>query len=279
MHSSFRLTGLASSLFLAILAALLLAGCQSSETGAGLGVESMVELRSEPLATAPWQWGEIPGTAITTAHYHIYTTIRDSTYQRLLAKVLEAAHTQFQVTTGAAMPGPYDAYVFGDRSQWELYTKLKTGFESSLYLQITAGGFCRQGIFAGYDIGRESTLSVIAHEAFHQLSWFAFKNRLPSWLDEGFATQNEAIEWNGVTPVFVPEHNYRRFQALRAAIRENRLWTIDELAATHAGKVIVLRKSMSIRIMRKYGRWCCFWSTANTGGRCTMSSCAPARGD
>ena len=220
---------------------LLLTGCLL-DTG-GPGTQSLVELQAEPLAAVPWQWGEIPGTAITTSHYHIYTTIKDPTYQRLLAKVLEGAHERFLALNGLpspAMNGPFDAYVFGDRSQWELYTRLKTGPEANTYLQISAGGFCRQGIFAGYDIGRESTLSVIAHEAFHQLSWFTFKDRLPSFLDEGFATQNEAIEWQGAVPIWVPERNYRRFQALRLALHENRLWTIDELTATHAGKVIVL---------------------------------------
>jgi hypothetical protein len=52
------------------------------------------------------------------------------------------------------------------------------------------------------------------------------------------ATQNEAIDWEGTTPVFRPEQNIQRFRALRDAIVENRLWTLQELIRTHAGQAI-----------------------------------------
>jgi len=194
-----------------------------------------------PLNTQPYQFGTLPGTQVNTQHYHVYTTLRDPAYQRLLANVLEAAHTRFStINPETSVPGPMDCYVFGDRSSWELYTRLHGGNNSLVYLQISSGGYSQQGIFVGYDIGRSSTLSVIAHEAWHQYSWFAFKDRLPSWLDEGIATQSEAIDWNGDQPTFRPEQNYRRYLALKQAVHENRLWKIGDMLPTHAGRVIKL---------------------------------------
>ena len=81
---------------------------------------------------------------------------------------------------------------------------------------------------------------MIAHESWHQYSWFAFKDRLPSWLEEGIATQNEAIVWDGVNPSFDPMKNFRRWTSLQAAVREHRLWAVRDMTATHAGKVVNL---------------------------------------
>ncbi len=203
--------------------------------------EALRELSQEPLPSTPWKFADHSGAEIATDHFHIYTTIDDGLYERLLVKVLEAAHTRAVAAVPKAnVNKPLDCYVFASRSQWEAYTRVRAGSNASIYLHISAGGYCQEGVFAGYDIGRDQTLSVIAHEAWHQFSWFAFKDRLPSWLEEGLATQNEGIEWNGTTPVFRSELNYRRYLALKDAIRENRLWKISDLVATHAGKVIKL---------------------------------------
>src|SRR5207237_472507 len=67
-----------------------------------------------------------------------------------------------------------------------------------------------------------------------------FKDRLPAWLDEGLATQNEAIEWTGTTPEFRPELNQTRYDALKEAIRGKRMWKLSDLVTTHAGRVIRL---------------------------------------
>jgi hypothetical protein len=219
----------------------LLAGCQTANTGFSGDAQALSELSNQPLAGEPWTFGQHPGIAIKTPHYRIYTTIQDGLYQRLLARVVEGAWARATAANPQGHPAvPLDCYVFGTRGQWETYTRLRAGSNAPIYLQISAGGYCQEGVFAGYDIGREQTLSVIAHEAWHQYSWFTFKDRLPSWLEEGLATQNEAIDWQGVTPVFKPAENERRFSALRAALRENRLWKLPDLLTTHAGRVIKL---------------------------------------
>jgi hypothetical protein len=220
-------------------AALAFAGCQSAATTYTGDAKALAELSREPLATEPWTFGNHAGVIITTPHYRIYTTIEDPLYRRLLAKILEAAYTRGTLANPQArVTGPLECYVFASRPQWEAYTRVRAGSNAPIYLQISAGGYCQEGVFAGYDIGRDSTLSVISHEAWHQYSWFAFKDRLPSWLEEGLATQNEAIDWDGTTPRFKPEMNHRRYEAVKAAMRETRLWKISELTSTHAGRVI-----------------------------------------
>ncbi len=219
-------------------AALLVGGC-SQAPSASTQVAALATISAEPLATESWQFGQIGGVQIHTPHYRVFTTVRDPLYQRLIARVLESAYARFKMLNPHTdVPGPLDCYVFGDRSQWELFTKMRAGQNSSIYLQISAGGYCQNGVFAGYDIGREQTLAVIAHEAWHQYSWFALRDRLPSWLEEGIATQSENIEWDGTQPLFVPARNYRRFLALKYAVRENRLWKLSDLMTTHAGRAI-----------------------------------------
>ena len=245
---AFRRVCTTTGLLAVALAGMLIVGTFSAcQTSSGVGYvydsRALAQLASEPINQRPWDFAENNGVVISTENYRIYTTLRDPLYQRLLGRVLEAAHARAVANNpNGLIKGPLDCYVFGNRSQWEFYTNLRAGSNAPIYLQISAGGYCQEGVFAGYDIGREQTLSVVAHEAWHQYSWFAFKDRLPSWLEEGLATQNEAIDWEGATPRFKPEMNYRRWLALKQAIRENRMWKLSELASTHAGRVIKLNQ-------------------------------------
>jgi hypothetical protein len=222
------------------------AGCQSSggEVGYLGDARAMAALAAEPINAQPWVFAGNQGVLITTENYRIFTTVQDPLYQRLLTKVLESAHARaVAINPSGRVKKPLDCYVFASRSQWELYTNLHAGGEASTYLEITAGGYCRYGVFAGYNTGNlEQTLSVISHEAWHQYSWFAFKDHLPSWIEEGLATQNEGIDWEGAMPRIRPEMNYQRWFALKQAVRENRMWKISDMAATHAGRVIPLQQ-------------------------------------
>ena len=125
-------------------------------------------LAKEPLDALPWAFGEDSGVQISTPHFRLYTTIGDPLYQRLLARVLEATHARMnRLNPQTAVPAAgnqLDCYVFHSRSQWESYTRQRAGSNAPIYLQISAGGYCQEGVFAGYDIGQEQTLSVVAHE-------------------------------------------------------------------------------------------------------------------
>jgi hypothetical protein len=220
-------------------AALALASCAEV-------VESQfAELAHQPLATEPyvrkidpWPAAGHNGLQITTDHYTIRTTLDDPLMQHLLVRVVEAAYVRNTVLAPLPPARALECYVFAGREQWESYTRAQGGSNAPIYLQIASGGFCHDGIFAGYDIGHRQTLSVIAHETWHQVSWFSFKNRLPSWLEEGMATQNEAIIWIAGHPTFDPDENSSRIVSLRQADRNNKLWKLSDLLATHAGRVI-----------------------------------------
>jgi hypothetical protein len=205
----------------------------------GMPNPELERLAREPLPGEAWTFGDRPGRVIHTPHYAIYTTIENSAYQHLLARVLESTYSRMS----AMMPEHqaskrFDCYVFASRGQWEAYTRARAGSNAPIYLQIASGGYSQEGVFAGYDIGLDQTLSVVAHEAWHQFSWLTFKDRLPAWLEEGMAAQNEAFEWHGADPVFNPEKNYRRATALRQAVRAGSMWQLPSLLSTHAGQVI-----------------------------------------
>lgn len=238
------------------------AGCQQDGSSTTSQATAFQNIINEPLASEPWEFSGIPGVKITSAHYVVYTTIRSPVYQRLLLKVLEKDYDRFAklvdiqpapasaaapATSGATRTAhaPLECYVFGDRPQWEFFTRKRMPQNSDTYLRIGAGGYAQEGVFVGYDLGRETTLSVIAHEAWHQYSWFAFKDKLPSFLEEGLATQNEAIEWTGTTPSYAPARNLQRYRSLREAIINKRLWTLDELARTHAGQAVQRQETVT----------------------------------
>lgn len=210
----------------------------------------LAKLADEPLsaeprvrAVAPWHYYDHAGQLISTQHFQIHTTMDDPIFQHMLVRVLEAAHDRNAAQTHFQYDKPLECYVFSTRGQWETYTKEHGGANAAIYLQISSGGYCQQGVFAGYDIGRDRTLSVIAHETWHQYSWFAFKDRLPSWLEEGLATQNEAIVWDHAQPVFLPEKNSGRKAALRQAVHTGSLFKLPDLLSTHAGRVIKMSQS------------------------------------
>jgi len=229
-----------TSLF-ALLAALLplFVACQLDSSNSSSYVarsKALAQLTQEPINAVPWVYTQAPGLLITTDHFHIYTTIQDPLYQRLLIKTLEGAYARsLAKNPGGNRTPPLVCYIFASRAQWEHYTRERAGSNAPTYLLITAGGYCQDGIFAGFDIGRSRTLSVIAHESWHQYSWFSFKDRLPSWLEEGLATQNEGLDWDGATPIFKPQLNHERWMALKTARREQRIWKIEDLISTHAG--------------------------------------------
>ena len=198
-------------------------------------------LGNNTLSRRGWRWKHTRGWVVRTRHYRIYTTVGSRLDQYLFGRTLEAAYARFKrLAPLTAEPIPLRVYIFRRRAQWNAFTRQNTGQNASLYLDIAAGAYTQNGVAVAYWLGRVSTLSVIAHEAWHQCSWFGFKNHLPAWLEEGLATQNEAIMWRHRTPEFVPAQNYSRWLALRQAVKQRRLWTLHTLTRIHAGEVVRL---------------------------------------
>lgn len=194
---------------------------------------------------------------ISTPHYAIYTTVHNPRDRAMLSAVLEAEYSRFiQLVPGAAPSVPMRGYVFANRLQWALFTQRTQGVLAAIYLRLLAGGYTREGEFALYRLDRWEMLSVSAHEAWHQFSYLALKDHLPAWLDEGLATQNEAIGWHDGKPVFEPWLNYPRWASLKEAESRHDLWSLKRLITTQAGHVVMLPPA---RIAAYYAQ---IWSLA-----------------
>ena len=218
-----------------------LAGCASSgQWPVGLNSAARRQLRALPAVAVAWTGGPAGGRVIQTRHYRLYTTIDNPLQQRLMARVLEADFARFiRLVPGAKPKLPMVGYVFRNRSQWSHYTRQTTGTQAAIYLRIKAGGYERSGIFAAYRSNVAEVLSVLAHEAWHQFSFLALKDHLPAWLDEGLATQCEAMRWRHGYPIFTPWLNAPRWEMLRTAIQRRQLLPLREFARTQAGSVVM----------------------------------------
>ena len=227
--------------FVVAVLAVILAGCAStSQWPVGLNSAARRQLRALPTVAAPWPGGPAGGSIIQTQHYRIYTTIDNPLQQRLMARVLEADFARFiRLLPGAKPKLPMVGYVFRNRTQWARYTRQTTGLQAHIYLHIEAGGYEREGIFAAYRSNLAEVLSVIAHEAWHQFSFLALKDHLPAWLDEGLATQCEAMRWRHGYPSFTPWLNAPRWEMLRQAMERRQLLPLRDLAGTQAGSVVM----------------------------------------
>ena len=216
-------------------------GCAGTyQWPAGLTSVDRRQLRALPTVAVPWPGGPAGGQIIQTAHYRIYTTIDNPLQQRLIGRVLEADYARFiKLVPGATPKVPMIGYVFRNRSQWASYTRKVTGPQAYIYMHIEAGGYERSGVFATYRSSVAEILSVVAHEAWHQFSYLALKDHLPAWLDEGLATQCEAMQWHHGYPVFTPWLNAVRWEMLRHAVEHRQLLPLPMLAGTQAGSVVM----------------------------------------
>ncbi len=195
---------------------------------------------SEPLITTPWRYEGSAGQAIRTTHYRILTTIDDDEVKVDIARLMEGALGEYsRVAEGVILSDrPMDCYVFGQRAQWNQFTRSHTGADSAIYLQILRGGYTVRDWYVAYYIGDVATYSVAAHEGWHQFVARHFVGRLPPFLEEGMACLFEKVEWQGGLPRWNLSLNPQRAQALRSAMVEKRLWPLRRLIRMHAGEVV-----------------------------------------
>jgi hypothetical protein len=126
---------------------------------------------------------------------------------------------------------PLDLYIFASREPWEAWTRKTLGKEAGVYLSLGRGGFTSDGVSVLYDIGRVDTLTIAAHEGWHQFSQLSLKHPLPTWMEEGLACWMEGTRMarDGTPTAFRPWRNFERWNELRNAVRENRLIPLGEL--------------------------------------------------
>jgi hypothetical protein len=132
-------------------------------------------------------------------------------------------------------------YLFETRREWAAYTQMAFPARANAYLHIHSGGYTDSPSATSviFDLRRDHTLALMAHEGWHQYVAAYFTEPMPAWLNEGVATQFEGFDLDGDRPVFKPRENYSRRNHLRDAMsQEDGLIPLAELLRIHAGHAV-----------------------------------------
>lgn len=135
-------------------------------------------------------------------------------------------------------------YLFDTRDQWALFTRGMFPDRADTYLHIHAGGYTDYptATAVAFDLQRERTLSLLAHEGMHQYMARFLPEHTPAWINEGLATQWESFELAGPVPTFTPRRNYQRLSALREVLAtRDAAIPLARLLAMDAGQALTSR--------------------------------------
>jgi hypothetical protein len=229
------LAGAMLSVMVSVIVMATAAGCAREANGRWSGPQHRAKVSAQA-----WQIVDRPGRVLRTQHYNIYTTIPDRDYALLLGQLMEGAAAEYLKLVPSVLPSlsPMACYVFADRRQWAAFTARRTGTDSRIYLKIPRGGYTIDDWFAGYFIGERSTLSVAAHEGWHQFVGRHFEGRLPPFLEEGIACMFETVRMDDGLPRWNLSHNPARDFGLRRAVEGKYLWPLEKLITLDAGDVV-----------------------------------------
>ena len=184
-------------------------------------------------STTPWDEGGGPGVRVRTEHYNLHLAVKEPAFRSSLPAYMEACNNAYATALGPLpMPeAPLDLYIFASREPWEAWTRKTLGRDAGVYLALGRGGFTSDGVSVLYDIGRVDTLTIAAHEGWHQFSQLSLKHPLPTWMEEGLACWMEGTRQarDGSPTAFRPWRNFERWNELRNAVREKRLIPLGEL--------------------------------------------------
>ncbi len=182
--------------------------------------------------SVPFTVEESPGGLIyRTPSYVIHSTLPDTRLRALLPPFQELALEHYR-TAIVQLPSPtglMTTYAFGKRDEWVRHAEADLGDDAATYRRLGRGGYTRRGVSVLYDIGYFDTLTIVAHEGWHQYAQTTFGASLPPWLDEGMATYCEGcvgIRGRG-QPEFVPWRNLERFSALRDVVSSNAIRPLE----------------------------------------------------
>ena len=196
--------------------------------------------RPAPVRVEQWYFRTKPARTLVTPHYRIHTTITDNELALGLAQLMEGAYAQYR-TLAPDVPEsrePMDCYLFASRDEWAAFTRVSTGADSAIYLQINRGGYTVKDWYVAYFIGDVGTYSVAAHEGWHQYVARHFKTRVPPFLEEGLACLFEEVRWQRGLPRWDLAGNGSRKTQLRNVLGGDALLPLDDLIVMHAGKVV-----------------------------------------
>ena len=227
---------LSRSFLLSLLALIVPAGCNSGGQGGPAGLEA--SLRTE-VSRKDWTYPYGTGVVLTTAHYRIFTSVKNNALLGVLPGFLEASYLNYTELTGLPprkLDKRMDVYVLASRREWADLTRHIFGAEAAP-LAIQAGGYSYKGIGVYWNLRRRTTLSVAAHEGLHQFLHHRMRHRLPVFLEEGLASSSESFHLRADSVVF-PRRNPSRFDALRTAIIQKRWFPVTELMGMDGRDVI-----------------------------------------
>ena len=200
--------------------------------GGGQSIGARNLTAGSEVVVTPWKGAVRNGYEITTEHFEIRTTIRNGDLRRFMPIFTECALLQY-TNALVPLPGPskkLQTFIFGTRDEWITFTRDRLGGDADTYLGLGRGGYTTQSVAILYDIGPTDTLTILAHEGWHQYSQSVFREELPVWLEEGIATYMEGyrVDPSG-RPIFAAWRNFERFDELRDTVRRDALIPLDQL--------------------------------------------------
>ncbi|MCG3128148.1 MAG: hypothetical protein CHACPFDD_03024 [Phycisphaerae bacterium] len=213
--------------------------------GCGERRDDMYAARREPVAAAieAWDYRGRAGRKVSTEHYDVYTTLTDEYLLSAVPGLMESAFDYYQRLVPAAREPreKMQVYLFLERQDWADFTKRFTGPRAPEFLRITYGGYCERGVTVIRYVSHPTTFPLLAHEGFHQYLHHHVNPYVPAWLNEGMAVMCEGQRWNGDRLVrFDPQFLPARRNILAEAVLEDRLFGLEQLLETHAGRIIQL---------------------------------------
>ncbi len=214
------------------LTAAILVGCQSDTRPDPPAVPLQTEVRRDD-----WKLGYTTGQVLQTGRYRIFTTVKRALILQKVPAFLEASYSNYLTLTGLDAR-PVDrrmtVYLMSSRQEWSNLTEHVIGRT----IPLQAGGYCYEETCFFWDIGLRGTLSVAAHEGFHQFFRHQMEHQLPMWLEEGLCTLAEGFQLRGEGVVFTPNDNPGRFNNLRAAIVERHWLELPVLLSRHSQEAV-----------------------------------------
>lgn len=200
-----------------------------------------------PVAVQEQEWTSptgLKGVQLLTEHFDLRVTAQDAILREYLPTFMEEAFRQY-----AALLPPVrgsserlTVYLFDNRDQWAAFTRGFSPEHADTYLHILSGGYTdhASATSVAYDLHRDRTLALLAHEGLHQHLARYFPEPVPAWINEGLATQFEQFELDGPFPQFTPRHNYFRRNNLRELVTEahDGLIPLPDLLTMDAGQAV-----------------------------------------
>lgn len=228
------------------------------------GPHTLPAIPAEPVISVErWTYGNAPGVLVTLPHHRLRATRNDkltlNTLPLLLDRTIEVYRRPLDGglapsrSTAAALvlpaveqTRPLEVYLFAERSQWLSFTRTTLGKQSEPYTRITRGGYAWGGRAVLMDMSERgltgaeadaATLTIAAHEGWHQYTQRTFKQPLPVWLEEGLATVMEGLVDQSTGHAHIrsahggswPPANPQRLEDLAKATRNGRLLSLEAL--------------------------------------------------